>query len=145
MLLVLGVQWIELGLQAVIKKKIKEGKPLTRNEQRQKNLADIEWLQLPSEPEKANHGWQSFVTYCDPEKAPVPRNKLMEKLLEKGISTRPGTHAVHMLKLYKEKFVLHHDEFPNSRDCSNYSMAIPLHNKMTKEDYDYIIGTLHDF
>ena len=108
------------------------------------NLADIEWLLLPSEPAKGNHGWQSFVTCCDPEKAPTPRNKLMEKLQEKGIATRPGTHAVHMLNLYKQKFGLHPDDYPISRDCNDNSMAIPLHNQMTKEDYDYIIEALHE-
>jgi dTDP-4-amino-4,6-dideoxygalactose transaminase len=108
-------------------------------------LADIKWLGLPVEPEHGKHGWQSFVTYCDPEKAPAPRNKLMEVLQERGISTRPGTHAVHMLGLYKDKFGLKAEDFPNSRDCNNNTMAIPLHNRMTKEDYDYIIEALHSF
>tara|TARA_Y100001934_G_scaffold253306_1_gene318182 strand:- start:1641 stop:2783 length:1143 start_codon:yes stop_codon:yes gene_type:complete len=109
------------------------------------NLADIEWLQLPSESAKGNHGWQSFVTYCDPETAPAPRNKLMERLQEKGIATRPGTHAIHMLNLYKKKFGLHSDDYPIARDCNDNSMAIPLHNRMTKEDYEYIIEALHEF
>lgn len=108
------------------------------------NLANIKWLRLPSEPESGNHGWQSYVTYCDPEKAPAPRNKLMEQLQEKGIATRPGTHAVHMLNLYKEQFGLHPDSYPVSRDCNNNSMAIPLHNRMTKDDYEYIIETIHE-
>lgn len=108
-------------------------------------LADIKWLGLPSEPDHGNHGWQSFVTYCDPETAPAPRNELMEKLQEKGIATRPGTHAVHMLNLYQKKFGLCPDDYPVARDCNDNSMAIPLHNRMTKEDYDYIIETLHGF
>jgi len=108
------------------------------------NLADIEWLQLPSEPAAGNHGWQSFVTYCDPKKAPAPRNKLMEKLQKKGIATRPGSHAVHMLNLYKEKFGLRPNDCSISKDCNDHSMAIPLHNRMPKEDYDYIIEALHE-
>jgi dTDP-4-amino-4,6-dideoxygalactose transaminase len=108
-------------------------------------LADIKWLRLPSEPDKGNHGWQSYVTYCDPETSPAPRNKLMEELQERGISTRPGTHAIHMLSLYREKFGLHPDDYPNSQDCNNNSMAIPLHNRMTREDYEYIIEILHEF
>ena len=106
-------------------------------------LADIKWLRLPVEPEKGNHGWQSYVTYCDPEKAPAPRNKIMELLQERGIATRPGTHAVHMLGLYKEKFGIEANDFPNAQDCNNNTMAIPLHNRMTLEDYEYIVETLH--
>ena len=26
--------------------------------------------------------------------------------------------------------------FPNARDCNNNAMALPLHNKMKKTDYD---------
>ena len=107
-------------------------------------LAGIEWLRLPEEPATGNHGWQSYVTYCDPKKAPAPRNEIMEKLQEKGISTRPGTHAVHMLNLYKEKFNITEDDFPNSKDCNNNTMAIPLHNRMTKEDYEYVVTILHE-
>jgi perosamine synthetase len=110
----------------------------------QEKLADIEWLRLPVEPENGRHGWQSYVTYCDPKKAPAPRNQIMEKLQEKGVSTRPGTHAVHMLNLYKEKYGIEEDDYPNSKDCNNNTMAIPLHNRMTKDDYEYVVQTLHE-
>ena len=106
-------------------------------------LADIRWLRLPAEPENGNHGWQSYVTYCDPKTAPVPRNKIMGLLQEQGIATRPGTHAVHMLRLYKEKFGIEANDFPNAQNCNNNTMAIPLHNRMTLEDYEYIVETLH--
>ncbi len=65
-------------------------------------LSDIDWLKLPEEPENGRHGWQSFVTYVDPDKAPRPRNEIMDYLQKQGVSTRPGTHAVHMLGLYRE-------------------------------------------
>jgi len=106
-------------------------------------LADIEWLGLPNEPENGNHGWQSYVTYLNPAKAPAPRNKIMEKLQEQGISTRPGTHAIHMLNLYKETFGIHPDDFPISKNCNDNTMAIPLHNRMTQEDFEYVVETLH--
>jgi dTDP-4-amino-4,6-dideoxygalactose transaminase len=105
-------------------------------------LSDIDWLRLPEEPENGRHGWQSFVTYVDPEKAPMSRNEMMELLQEKGVSTRPGTHAVHMLGLYKEKYAIAEDDFPGARDCNNYTMAIPLHNRMTEEDYHYVVSCL---
>ena len=108
-------------------------------------LSDIDWLCLPDEPENGKHGWQSFVIYCNPDKSPIPRNELMEQLQVRGISTRPGTHAVHMLNLYKEKFGINASDFPNAWDCNDNTMAIPLHNRMVKENYEYIVGTLHEF
>jgi len=106
------------------------------------HLSGLEWLSLPEEPADGRHGWQAFVTYVDPEKAPMSRNDLMEYLQEKGISTRPGTHAVHMLNYYIERFSIKPDDYPGARDCNDHSMAIPLHNRMDEEDYDYVVQAL---
>jgi len=102
-------------------------------------LAKVSWLKLPQEPESGRHGWQSFVTYVDPLTAPMPRNEIMEYLQDWGVSTRPGTHAIHMLGLYKEKFGLSEDDYPAARDCNDFSMAIPLHNRMSEADYRYVV------
>jgi len=105
-----------------------------------RELADISWLKLPQEPDTGGrHGWQSFVIYVDPQTAPMPRNEIMERLQSKGVSTRPGTHAVHMLGLYQERFGLEADDYPAARDCNDYSMAIPLHNRMSEDDYRYVV------
>jgi len=68
----------------------------------------------------------------------------MELLQEKGVSTRPGTHAVHMLRLYKDKYDISENDFPGARDCNNYTMAIPLHNRMTEEDYQYVVTNIRE-
>ncbi len=105
-------------------------------------LKDIDWLRLPQEPEQGRHGWQSFVTYVDPQKSPISRNEVMEFLQDKGVSTRPGTHAVHMLNIYKDQFNIKAEDYPAAKDCDANSMAIPLHNRMTSEDYEYVVQML---
>ncbi len=105
-------------------------------------LSTVPWLRLPHEPEAGRHAWQSFVTYVDPDTAPVPRNTIMERLQERGISTRPGTHAVHMTAYYRDRYQLRAEQFPNARDCDRNTMAIPLHNRMNAEDYRYVVDCL---
>ncbi len=107
-----------------------------------KELSGISWLRQPGEPDAGRHAWQSYVTYVDPNKAPMPRNDIMQLLQDKGISTRPGTHAVHMLGFYRERFGYAADDFPGARDCDRNTMAIPLHNRMTDDDYKYVADTL---
>jgi dTDP-4-amino-4,6-dideoxygalactose transaminase len=114
-------------------------------EQYRKELAGISWLSLPQEPEDGRHAWQAFVTYVDPTSAPRSRNEMMEALQQQGISTRPGTHAVHMLGYYRKRFGLKPDDFPGARDCDRHSMAIPLHNRMTPEDFAYVVHALLSF
>jgi perosamine synthetase len=104
-------------------------------------LQRLGWLRMPLFGD-GGHAWQAFVTYVDPQNAPLPRNELMERLQAAGIATRPGTHAVHMLGLYRERFGLSPDDFPGARDCDSNTMAIPLHNRMSEDDYDYVIDTL---
>lgn len=104
-----------------------------------KELGSIDWLVLPEFPTTFKHGWQSFVTLVDENKAPFSRNELMENLQEAGISTRPGTHAVHMLNFYRKKYGFKPDDFPGARTANDSSMAIPLHNRMKEEDYAYVV------
>lgn len=105
-------------------------------------LKDIPWLSLPTVPQGYKHGWQSYVTFVDESKSPMKRNDIMEHLQQKGISTRPGTHAVHMLDVYAKMFNIDPQDFPNAFKADQYSMSIPMHNKMVKEDFDYIIEAL---
>lgn len=108
----------------------------------EKELARISWLKTPVVPQGYKHGWQSYVTVIDESKSPLPRNEIMELLQRQGISTRPGTHAVHMLGAYVSRYGFKPSDFPGAFAADQYSMAIPLHNKMVKEDYDYIIHAL---
>ena len=105
-------------------------------------LSKLNWLRLPEEPRGGRHAWQSYVTYVDPDSAPMMRNKIMERLQAKGVATRPGTHAVHMLGYYRDRFGFKPEDFPISRDADLCSIAIPLHNRMTAQDYDYVIDAL---
>ncbi len=104
-----------------------------------KELANIDWLRMPKLEAGYKHGWQSFVTMVDESKSPMARNEIMEYLQENGVSTRPGTHAVHMLGYYKNKFNISPGDFPGARLANDCSMAIPLHNRMIAEDYEYVV------
>jgi dTDP-4-amino-4,6-dideoxygalactose transaminase len=105
-------------------------------------LCGIPWLRTPSVPEGYGHGWQAYVCYVDESKSPMPRNEIMKTLYSKGIHTRPGTHAVPMLGFYRQKYGFTADHFPGARDCDRYSMAIPLHNRMVAEDFEYVVKAI---
>jgi perosamine synthetase len=107
-------------------------------------LADLQWLRMPVFPAAGGHAWQAFVTYVDPGKVPLSRNDIMERLQARGIATRPGTHAVHMLGYYRKCFGFEADDFPLARACNDNTMAIPLHNRMTDEDYEYVVRSVHE-
>ena len=104
-----------------------------------KELSDISWLRTPQVAKGYKHGWQSYVLFIDETSSPMKRNDIMEYLQQNGISTRPGTHAVHMLGYYAKNYNLKPNDFPGAYACNEYSMSIPLHNKMVAEDFYYVV------
>ncbi len=105
-------------------------------------LRDVAWLRLPQAPDGCRHGWQAFVCYVDPHSAPAPRDEIMERLGAQGIATRPGTHAVHMLHYYSNRYGIKPEDYPTAQKCNNNSMAIPLHNRMTADDFRYVANAI---
>lgn len=106
-------------------------------------LADLPWAQTPEEPPGGRHGWQAFVIRIDPDAAPAPRDAVMAFLHDRGIATRPGTHAIHLLGYYRDRFGLRPGDFPGALDCDRNSLALPLHNRMSHEDAAHVIDALH--
>lgn len=109
-----------------------------------RELAGIPWLRLPAVSAGSRHGWQAYVVRVLPERAPAPRNVIMERLQAAGIATRPGTHAVHMLGLYRERCGLRPDDRPQARDADAQTMAIPLHNRMGDAEYARVAAALRE-
>lgn len=105
-------------------------------------LADVDWLKLPLVPSNCVHSWQSFVTLFNQDCVGVSRNQVMESLEAMGIATRPGTHAIHSLGYYANKYSLTPDDFPVAQRLNDQTMAIPLHNRMSEQDIYHVVDCL---
>ena len=108
-------------------------------------LEEITWLTLPKDSIAYKHSWQSFVILVDEKISSIRRNQIMEKLQQEGISTRPGTHAVHMLKFYSKKYKIKSNDFPGAKIANDKSISLPIHNRMTINDIKYICKALKKF
>ena len=102
-------------------------------------LNEFDSIQVPVVPAIGKHSWQSFVIRFLGKDAAETRNNVMEALEKQSISTRPGTHAIHMLGYYKDKFTYKESDYPNSALCSQTTMAIPMHNQLKDQDLDKVI------
>ncbi len=98
---------------------------------------NIDFIRIPSEPEGYFTNWQSYVLYLKPS-SPVKRNDLMQKLLDKGISTRRGVMTSHRESAYKEHKLV--APLTISEDASDNSIVLPLYVPMTNEDIDTVIS-----
>jgi perosamine synthetase len=66
----------------------------------------------------------------------------MNRLHALGISTRPGTHAVHALGFYRRRFGTREADCPVAVECAARTLAIPLHNMMGPPEYDRVVQAL---
>lgn len=117
-------------------------------------FADLEWLQTPPIIEGYGHSYQSYACLFIPEEAHhaaltrdtraiqqinKKRNSWMEKLHRAGVSTRPATHAIHMLDYYRSKYSLTPDCFPSAYVANECSISLPLFQGMEKFEQEHVI------
>ena len=104
----------------------------------------------PVEPEGWFHTYQSYVCMLDLEPLGIKsvaeggafRNRLMQELEDKGIATRQGTHAIHLLGYYKNRFGYQPEDFPHAYACDHLSITLPLYVQMTDDDQVFVVNTI---
>ncbi len=109
-----------------------------------KELAGSESIQLPQSPPDCRSSWQSFVCRVNPRRSPRDRNALIRDLEARGVQTRPGTQAIHQLCYYRSRFGYTDADFPVASACAKDSIALPLHDGMTPDDYAYVVENVRD-
>ena len=114
-------------------------------------FANLDWLRTPVAPNGFGHGYQSYPCLFQPKFAEDPsqvaavnaaRNRWMEALQIAGISTRPATHAVHMLSFYATKYSLRPEDFPNARAANDCSISLPLFHGMTDAERAHVVNAV---
>ena len=108
----------------------------------------IENLKTPFKGANYEHGYQSYPCRLSHsglvQQVNDKRNNWMEILQNYGISTRPSTHAVHMLKYYAEKYSLRPEDFPNAYRANHCSISLPLFHGMSSSEIDTVISLVNE-
>jgi dTDP-4-amino-4,6-dideoxygalactose transaminase len=113
-------------------------------------LRVLQWLRTPRRPANGRHGYQAYVCLYAPEPPTVAnaerlhagRNALMSRLEEQGIATRPGTHALHLLGVYRRKYGLEPSGLPGAYLADRVSLALPLFAGLTDAQQDFVVERL---
>jgi len=120
-------------------------------------FAELSWLQTPQQPATSSHGYQSYPCLFEPKLVQQAlasaddellgqirnqRNGWMETLQQQGISTRPATHAIHMLSYYRDKYQLRADQFRAAQAANDCSISLPLFHGMTRQEQEYVIDVV---
>ncbi len=98
-------------------------------------------LALPSGGDKAGHTYQSYVVRLT-EGGRTRRNQVMTSLAQANIQTRPGTHAVHRLGYYRDRYGLAADDFPNAALAEDTTITLPIVPFMSEAEQDGVVEAL---
>jgi len=104
-------------------------------------LGDISEIALPAVPKGCGHTYQSFVLRVL-KGGRDRRNAVMNHMQKAGIQTRPGTHAVHRLGYYANKYGLKPDMFPVAANAEDTTITLPLFPGMTEADLKEVTDAL---
>ena len=107
---------------------------------------------VPTEPKEYFHTYQSYVCMINMDYLKLDsiklggeyRNILLQRLEDLGIATRQGTHAIHMLGYYKNRFGYEANDYKNAYACDHLSITLPLYIGITLEDQEHIIRTIRN-
>jgi len=70
------------------------------------------------------------------------RNAIMERLAELKIQTRPGTHAVHRLGYYVNKYGLRPEQFPNACRAEDTTITLPIFPGMSDDQQKFVVDNI---
>jgi dTDP-4-amino-4,6-dideoxygalactose transaminase len=98
------------------------------------------WLRPPYIPDDADPNFQSYAVQVAPD-APMSRDDLMQRLLDKRIATRRGIMLAHTEPACAD---LNLPQLPRSEEASGRSLLLPLFPQMTDEQQQRVLSVLHE-
>ncbi len=115
-------------------------------------LGNINGLTLPEEPGWARSNWQSYCVRLPDHR---DQKKVMQKMLDAGISTRRGVMCMHREPAFTKEPWSCGDESCNCVDgtckrlsqseiAQDRSMILPLYHQMTETEQDIVVDKLRE-
>lgn len=98
-------------------------------------LAGIAGVEAPREPEWARTNWQS---YCVRLPDGCDQRGIMQRMLDRGVSTRRGVMNAHLEAAYRDAALA----LPNSEREQERGVILPLVPSMTSEQVQAVCGAL---
>ncbi len=91
---------------------------------------------LPSIPIDRNHTWQTFHILLDES---INQEKTIQLFKENNIGVNYGAQCIPSQTFYIKKYGLDYDkEYPNAYRAYKFGIAIPIYEKLKKEQVSYI-------
>jgi perosamine synthetase len=105
-------------------------------------LVAVNSIAKPTGGDIEGHAYQSYVVRIL-EGGRKHRNHVMAALAAQEIQSRPGTHAVHRLGYYKDKYGLRPEQYPNAGLAEDTTITLPVFPGMTEDDQCKVVDVIN--
>ena len=110
----------------------------------QEFLSDDERLIVPAEPDGCDISWFVFVVRMTENFSLEQRNRILEKMSNKGIQVSNYFPPVHLMPFMVEKFGYKKGDFPVAEKASESTIALPFYNDLTKDEIAVVCKVLRE-
>jgi perosamine synthetase len=99
-------------------------------------LNDVAGVRVPYlDPRTTRMSWFVYVIQLEQG---IDRPKVMQKLEEDGVPSRPYFVPIHLQPLYRDRFGYKSGDFPVTERIAETTLAIPFFTDMTETQVDYV-------
>ena len=102
-------------------------------------LGSLSWLHTPHVPAECRHNFQSYMVRIASGSRDL-RDRIMQELLELGISTRRAIMAIHREAPYRASAL--DEQLPNTSLVTDSGLILPLYHQMTEAEQDFVIEAI---
>ncbi|MCX7572099.1 DegT/DnrJ/EryC1/StrS family aminotransferase [Tumebacillus sp. DT12] len=101
----------------------------------------VDGVILPEIDPRAQMSWFVFVIRFAEG---LNRDRIMQRLSERGIGCRPYFTPIHLQPFYIEQFGYQPGDFPVTERVANGTLAIPFFNRLTEEQIDEVVQAVQE-
>ncbi len=104
-----------------------------------KLLDNCEYIRTPDTFPDRKNVYQTYHILLDEI---IDRDKLIANLLDNGVQTNYGAHALHCVTYYRKKYCYEDSDFPVAEQAYKKGLALPIGDHLKYEDIEYIAEIL---
>ncbi|MEN6450729.1 MAG: DegT/DnrJ/EryC1/StrS family aminotransferase [Thermoguttaceae bacterium] len=109
-----------------------------------KQLADVEAIELPPDPDDRIHAWHLFPIRLRLEKLSMDRNDFIVGLRDRGVGCSVHWRPLHLHPYYEETFAWRPEHLPTASAMWPRLVTLPLFPGMTEAERERVVAVVHE-
>ncbi len=104
-------------------------------------LGGRDWVTLPQAGADEGVDWFVYVVRLHPE---IDRDRLIGRLAERGVPSRPYFAPLHLQPFYRATFGFKPGDFPITERVAASTLALPFSSRLADDDVRYVAAALRE-